>query len=163
MKSTKFQLGVVMTSLLIGLSAASVHANEVSKTRDQVRAELKEALARGEVYISEVDYPKTPVTTSTKTREQVRAQVQQAKAEGTLFLVNDIDYPPAPVATGPGRSRAEVVAEVMEAKRNGTLQIDEVHFPDNRKARATVMTAKVKSAVETANADNVLVPATSQN
>lgn len=163
MKSTKFQLGVVMTSLLMGLSAASVHASEVGKTRDQVRAELKEALARGEVYISEVDYPKTPVTTSTKTREQVRAQVQQAKAEGTLFLVNDIDYPPAPVATGPGRSRAEVVAEVMEAKRNGTLQIDEVHFPDNRKARATVMTAKVTSAVETANADNVLVPATSQN
>lgn len=163
MKSSKFQLGVVMTGLLMGLSAVSVQASEAGKTREQVRAELKVALERGEVYISEVDYPKTPVFASTKTREQVREQVRQAKAEGTLFMVSEIDYPPTPVATGPGRSRAEVVAEVMEAKRNGTLAIDEVHYPDNRKARFEVMTAKTKNTVETANAGSALESDTTQN
>lgn len=140
MKSSKFKLTVVLTGLLMGISAVTVHANEGSKTRAQVKAELKEALAKGQVYFNDVDYPPTPVFKSTKTREQVRSEVRQAMANGEI-LVSEIDYPPTPVATGPGRTRAEVVAEMMEAKRNGTLQIDEVYYPDHRNKRYSTQLA----------------------
>lgn len=134
MKSSKLKLTVALTGLLMGLSAVTVHANEGGKTRAQVKAELKDALARGEVYFNDVDYPPTPVFKSTKSRDQVRNEVRQAMARGEV-LFSEVDYPPMPVATGPGRTRAEVVAEVMEAKRNGTLQIDEVYYPDHRNSR----------------------------
>lgn len=155
MKGTKFPIGLVMAGLLAGLGAASVHANEIGKTREQVKAELRQALARGEVYISEVDYPPKPTFQSSKTREQVRGEARQAIAQGQV-LFGETDYPPAPVATGPGRDRAEVVAEMMAAKRNGTLYIDEVQFPDKREVRATIATAKSKSGFETVSANSVL-------
>lgn len=147
MKSSKLKLTVALTGLLMGLSAVTVQANEGAKTRAQVKAELKDALARGEVYFNDVDYPPTPVFKSTKSRDQVRNEVRQAMARGEV-LFNEVDYPPMPVATGPGRTRAEVVAEMMEAKRNGTLQIDEVYYPDHRNNRYGVQLANKSKPVQ---------------
>ncbi len=145
MKRSKLKLTVVLTGLLMGFGAVTAQANDGSKTRAQVKAELKEALARGQVYFNDVDYPPTPVFKSSKSREQVRNEVRQAVARGDI-LVDEIDYPPTPVSTGPGRSRAEVVAEMMEAKRNGTLQIDEVYYPDHRNTLFGTQLANKRSA-----------------
>ncbi len=162
MTSGKFSLGLVMAGVLVGLGAASAQASDIGKTREQVKAELRQALARGEVLVSEVDYPPMPVLKSIKSREQARAEVRQATAAGDT-LVSEVDYPPTPVASGPSRSRAEVVAEMMTAKRNGSLYINEVQYPDNRDVRPNIVTAKSKSKVDTANASSAVLPSTTQN
>ena len=53
-------------------------------TRAQVQAELKQALANGDVIVGETGY-KVEQSQSTLTRAQVREEVLKAKAEGTLL------------------------------------------------------------------------------
>jgi Domain of unknown function (DUF4148) len=56
-------------------------------------------------------------STSTLSRAEVKAELAQARRDGTLinYANNDSAYPPAPVATTGGKTRAEVKAELMAA------------------------------------------------
>ena len=87
------------------LLADGAQAADVSKTREQVKAELIQARARGEVpaYSSDItsDYiaaqePAAKTAGVAKTRAQVLAELRQARADGTLDALNS-DASPAPV------------------------------------------------------------------
>ncbi len=85
-------------------------------TREQVKAELAVALAKGEVHISDVDYPKWPEFKSTKTREQVKQELALATAQGEVYF-SDVNYPPATqVATAPVKAPdvAKTIKQVQE-------------------------------------------------
>ena len=62
---------------------------------------------------------------STKTRAQVRAEVETAMREGRLSF-GESNYPPPAPDTGPGKTRAEVVNELLNespAEREARLRL----------------------------------------
>ncbi len=88
------------------LLADGAQAADVSKTREQVRAELVQARANGEIpaYSSDVTdayiaahqpAAKSEVAVA-KTRAQVLAELREARADGSLDAMN-LDASPAPV------------------------------------------------------------------
>jgi len=85
------------------LLADGAQAADVSKTREQVKAELAEARANGELvnYGSDFAYPPVQQAQAknvgtAKTRAQVLAELHEARANGTLDAMNN-DASPAPV------------------------------------------------------------------
>lgn len=96
MKSTTLNRAAVAFLAVTAVSMASTAgASEKGPTREQVKAELKAALAKGEVYISETEYPKWPEFKVTKTCDQVKQELALATAQGEVYF-NDVNYPPTP-------------------------------------------------------------------
>lgn len=102
MKSTQLNRATAVFVAAMAMSMASAaSASEKGPTREQVKAELKAAMAKGEVAISEVDYPKWPEFKVTKTRDEVRQELAVAIKQGEVYY-NDVNYPPTPqVAASP--------------------------------------------------------------
>jgi len=125
------------TWLLLAVAASAAHA-EASTTREQVKAELKEAIRTGDVFaagdsglkLNELYPERYPrAVAQTKTRAEVKGELMAAMRDGTLVPAGEgemslrDEFPqrfPA-VALTPGRTRAEVVAETREAIRNGDM------------------------------------------
>lgn len=129
------------TFALLALCTLGAHeANAQSAlTREQVKAELAEAIRTGDMVaagdtglklneLSPYLYPKRP-TQPGKTREQVRAELAEAIRTGDIVSAGDSAlkrneefpdrYPPVTVAAG--KTREQVNAETAEAIRTGDI------------------------------------------
>jgi Domain of unknown function (DUF4148) len=128
------------TTFALALAAAAGTAlSQGALTREQVRAELAEAIRTGDIVsngeagqkLNEVypgRYPAKPVVQG-KTRAQVRAELAEAQRTGDIVSHGDSGrklnemypdrYPPKPVVAG--KTRAEVRAELAEAVRTGDI------------------------------------------
>jgi predicted RNase H-like HicB family nuclease len=122
---------------LAGLMATTAHAQS-ALTRDQVRAELAEAVRTGNILVNGESgltlrelypqrYPAAP--TAGATRAQVIAELKEAQRTGDIIAPGDSGlrlnqlhpeaYPAQVVAAG--KTRAEVQAELREALRTGNV------------------------------------------
>jgi hypothetical protein len=116
---------------------AGAHADG-GKTREQVRAELAEAVRNGDVMAPGESgltlrqmypqrYPAAPVAASGVTRAQVLGEVQDARRNGTLMAAGEAGEPTAQTspqayaARFTGKTRAQVEAETREAIRTGNI------------------------------------------
>jgi ribosomal protein L30E len=158
-------------ALLATTFGACAHAQE-GKTRQQVRAELAEALRTGDIVSGEggltlrqqfpAQYPQAPAQMG-KSREQVRAELAQAMRSGDMLAGGELGIRrnegapggfPKELMVG-AKSRADVKAELAEAIRTGDMISDgEVALPlnqlfPNRYAKAPVadMTASHRDAM----------------
>lgn len=154
--------------LLLATIGFSAHA-EAPKTREQVKAELAEAIRTGDVLApGEVGlklnelypsrYPK-PTAAAGKTREKVKAELAEAIRAGdvvaageaglTLRELSPQRYPSVAVAAG--KTRSQVKAETVEAIRTGDiiansesgLRLNE-EFPQRYAKQRATYTAEVK-------------------
>src|SRR4051794_11958440 len=72
--NAKKLIAIVLTLSAAGAALAQSSAPASGVTRAQVQAELRDARAHGELASTDLEYPKTPQTTSTVTRAQVKAE-----------------------------------------------------------------------------------------
>jgi len=108
----------------------------IGKTRAQVRAELAEAKAAGQVTYGEQAYPVTlPSSAPGKTREQIRAELAQAKAAGQVTY-GEQEYPTISPSPEPTKTRAQVRAELAQAKAEGLVTYGEQDYPPTPKPAA---------------------------
>lgn len=130
------------TLIVLSLIAAPAFASDqsVSKTREQVQAELVQAIRSGEMLASGESgltlkqlnpqaYPVTASVLGAKTRDQVRAELQQAIRTGDIMAggesgakLNELDparYPA--VALVPSKTRDQVKSELARAISSGEL------------------------------------------
>ena len=130
------------TLIVLSLFAAPAFASDqgVSKTREQVRAELAQAMRSGDMLASgesgltlkQINPGAYPVDASaqvTKTREQVRTELEQAIRTGDILAggessakLNELTpgrYPA--VATAPSKTRGQVKSELARAIREGEI------------------------------------------
>ncbi|MGA0571236.1 DUF4148 domain-containing protein [Variovorax sp. VNK109] len=131
------------TLIVLSLIAAPAFASDqvVSKTREQVRAELVQAQKRGEMLasgesgltlkqINPAAYPVTASTQAPKTREQVRAELDRAIQTGEMLAAGESGaklnelvsrrYPA--IAVKSYKSRDEVKSELARAIREGEVE-----------------------------------------
>ena len=124
--------------LLLAAIASTAHA-QVQKTREQVQAELREAIRTGDVMaagdsglkLNELNPQRYPhaAAVAGKTREQVRAELADAirdgsmvaAGEGGMTLRDEFPQRYPQLAAAPSRTRQEVIAETREAIRNGDM------------------------------------------
>jgi Domain of unknown function (DUF4148) len=137
LKGTIMNFTRTLGSLLL-LAAFGSHAN-AQLTREQVKAELAEAIRTGDMPVGgESDlklnqlypdrYPAKPALVG-KTREQVRAELAEAIRTGNVLadgesglLRNEVDPARYPAkATYVGKTREQVKAELAEAIRTGDM------------------------------------------
>jgi hypothetical protein len=163
------------TWLLLAAITSAAHA-EAPKTREQVKAELKEAIRTGDVLaggdsglkMNELYPQRYPrVGAETKARAEVQAELAAAMRDGTLVPAGEgamslrDEFPqrfPA-VAITPGRTREEVVAETREAIRNGDMvaagegemKLNE-EFPHRYAKQRALYTAQQQHPANVANA-----------
>ena len=131
------------TAFALALATAAGGAlSEGALTREQVEAELAEAIRTGEIVangetgqkLNEIypkRYPAKPVSPG-KTRAQVRAELAEAQRTGDIvgnghsgLKLNEMypaRYPAKPAVAG--KTRAEVKAELAEAVRNGEIIVN---------------------------------------
>ncbi|CAN7659262.1 DUF4148 domain-containing protein [Acidovorax sp. LjRoot129] len=130
------------TLIVLSLIAAPAFASDrvVSKTREQVRAELVQAQQSGEMLasgesgltlkqINPTAYPVSALTQAPKTREQVRAELDRAIQTGEMLAAGESGvklnelmsrrYPA--IAAKSYKSRDEVKSELARAIREGEL------------------------------------------
>ena len=132
------------TLIILALSAAPAFAFNAdhgakSKTRDEVKAELMQALRSGDIMaggeigakVSDLNSGRYQLTTPAlgKTRDQVRAELEQAVRSGDMFAagesgskLNELQpelYPAK--AAQVGKTREEVKEELAEAIHTGDL------------------------------------------
>jgi Tat protein secretion system quality control protein TatD with DNase activity len=169
------KLARTATWLLLAAIASAAHA-EAPKTREQVKAELKEAIRTGDVLaggdtglkMNELYPQRYPhVAAETKTRAEVQAELAAAMRDGTMVAAGEgaltlrDEFPqrfPA-VAVAPGRTREEVVAETREAISNGDMfaageggmKLSE-EFPERYAKQRALYTAQLQHAANAANA-----------
>ena len=99
--------------------AQETHAS-TPKTREQVKAELAQAMADGSYAKAQLDYVPIPAI-STRSRAEVKAELEQALKDGSYQRSNlDYTYPVTNFVST--KSRAEVLAELKQAMDDGTLQ-----------------------------------------
>lgn len=133
------QLLITALALTWASTTALTAQAQTTKTREQVRQELMEAVRTGnipcnddsgrlmrEIYPSK--YPQPPGV-ETKTREQVQSELQEAIRTGNVMCNNDSGmlerqvnpsrYPAVPPAAG--KTREQVQEELREAIRTGNL------------------------------------------
>lgn len=129
-------IAFAVASLSIGNALAQ---DSGYKTRDQVKAELAEAIRTGDIAVGEnslklnelnpSNYPAKPAFQS-KTREQVKAELAEAVRTGDIVVGesglkrNELfahQYPAKPVVQG--KTRAQVLAELAQAKRTGDIVV----------------------------------------
>jgi hypothetical protein len=119
----------------IGIPAAQA---QTEKTREQVRAELADAMRSGSLAASgEIGLPQSELSPQRyaraaaapgRTRDEVRAELAEATRSGNLVATGEVGtglstdfrkrYPDFAVAA---KSRAQVKAETAEAIRNGDM------------------------------------------
>jgi predicted RNase H-like HicB family nuclease len=137
MKSSHHKSLGSLAFALAGLVGAAAHA-QPALTRDQVKAELAEAVRTGNILANGESgltlrelypqrYPAVP--TAGATRAQVIAELKDAQRTGDIIApgesglrLNQLHpeaYPPQAVAAG--KTRAEVQAELREALRTGNI------------------------------------------
>lgn len=128
---------------------ATSPASIIGKTRAQVRAELAQAKAVGQVTYGEQEYPVFPPSSASgKTREQVRAELAQAKAAGQVTY-GEQEYPVMPPSPGPGKTRAQVRAELAQANAEGQVTHGEQDYPPTPKpAAARLQDPSPSSAID---------------
>jgi nucleoside phosphorylase len=121
---------LVITATLIGSGTAGA---QECKTREQVKAELAEAMPAGTILSGDgtlwtdlgAPHP-ADMSLAGKTREQVKAEQAEAIRAGTILsgdgtLWTDLGAPhPADTALA-GKTREQVKAELAEAIRAGTI------------------------------------------
>jgi hypothetical protein len=135
-----------LRTLSIAMAAATLFINPTHAqpqgglTREQVKAELAEAIrsgelrAVGEFHLRLRDlhpgrYAPAPAGPAPKTRQQVRLELEQARADGTLIEAGELGLPRAEIAphlfgARPplfGKTRDEVKAELALARRLGDV------------------------------------------
>jgi ribosomal protein L30E len=130
------------TALSLLLSVLSVGAiAQPQITREQVKAELREAIRTGDIVDGEDGrtryernpsaYPARPLVAG-NSREQVKAELREAIRTGnivegedgrTRYERNPSAYPPHIVVAG--KTRSEVKAELAEAVRTGDIMVGE--------------------------------------
>jgi hypothetical protein len=125
----------------VGLPGAAFAQEANPVTREQVRAELAEAIRTGDILSGDSGltlrerfpqrYP-APVAAPGKTRGQVRAELEAAIRDGEivsgdsgLTLREQFPQRYQAVATAPAKSRAQVRAELDEALRTGDVYTGE--------------------------------------
>jgi hypothetical protein len=173
--NTNIARTIIPLALLAALTGGA-HAQS-EKTREQVKAELAEAIRKGDVIapgdsglkLNELYPQRYPHATEgvAATRAQVKAEFAEAARTGELIAAGDSGLKlnellpqryPAPVAVAAGKTRAEVKAELAEAIRTGDmvaageggLKLNE-EFPQRyAKARARYAGAEVAPAMTTA-------------
>lgn len=132
-------LRTTMSLALLVAFASGASAESAGTTREQVRAELREAVRTGDVMppgesglkLNELNpqrYRK-PDAASLTTRAEVKAEFAVARRAGDLIPAGEVGsslreefpqrYPPVAVAAG--KMRAQVKAETLEAIRNGDV------------------------------------------
>ena len=118
-------------ALLVAASCAGAHAQ--SKTRDEVRQELADAVRNGALMRGEVEpsnlAPGAGSMAPPRTRAEVRAEFEAAQRSGDLLAagesgqklneLNPSGYPRQQALVG--KTRAQVLAELVDAQRNGEL------------------------------------------
>jgi predicted RNase H-like HicB family nuclease len=132
-----------LTIALATLSAGHALASDASapKTREQVKAELAEAIRTGDIVVNGETgqkanemfpglYPAKPVVQG-KTREQVKAELAEAIRTGDIVVNGETGqkanemfpglYPAKPVVQG--KTREQVKAELAEAIRTGQMPV----------------------------------------
>lgn len=130
------------TLIVLSLIAAPAFASDqaASKTREQVQAELAQAMQSGDMLASGESgltlkqlnphaYPVTASALGAKTREQVRVELQQAIRTGDIMAagesgakLNELEpgrYPA--VASAPSMTRDQVKSELARAMHEGEL------------------------------------------
>jgi Domain of unknown function (DUF4148) len=121
--------------VLAGFCAGHAMAADPSepKTREQVKAETREAIRTGDISaggevnckLNELNpsrYPAKPATGPSKTREQVQAETREAMRSGQMGVNGEAGCGPQPVnPQGSGKTRAQVKAERDEAMRKGEM------------------------------------------
>jgi hypothetical protein len=128
------RLTLVALAIAAALTATA-HA-DTGKTREQVRAELAEAVRNGDVMAAGESgltlrqmfpqrYPQAAVAGSGVTRAQVLGEVEEARRNGTLIAAGEAGQPVTNPQTYPtqfaGKTRAQVEAETREAIRTGNI------------------------------------------
>jgi hypothetical protein len=140
-EGTDMKFARTATALLLLAAFAATARAEAPKSREQVKAELRDAIRSGDVYpagetgskLNELypeRYPHVAAVTTT-TRAQVKAELVAAIHDGTLIPAGEgaltlrDEYPARypPLAQAPGRTREEVVAETREAVRIGDMYV----------------------------------------
>ena len=125
--------------VLAAAMAAGAHA-QTGRTREQVKAELAEAIRTGDMIavgesgltqreLSPQRYRATSAAGSTVTRAQVTRDFQQARLAGDVIAVGEAGLTLNEMQPGrnpqqaavAGKSRAEVQAELREAIRSGDM------------------------------------------
>jgi Domain of unknown function (DUF4148) len=123
--NSKLLYAATVAVSLLSLSTFAM-AQEATVTREQVKAEFAKAAADGTLQRTDYDALRAPASTSTKTRTQVVAELRQDEAERSTLKGPNADRNYNPIGVGIYRtsvlSRAEVVAEVQQARADGTLQ-----------------------------------------
>ena len=130
---------VIVPVALLAAFAGSAHAQS-EKTREQVKAELADAIRTGDVVapgdmglrLNELypnRYPHAPEVAS-QTRARVKAELAEATRAGDIMgagesglKLNEL-FPgrfPAPVVVATGKTRAQAKAELAEAIRTGDM------------------------------------------
>lgn len=136
-------VAIALSTLVAGHALAADPA--VGKTREQVRAELAQAIRSGDLVADGETgqrfnqlYPSLyaqPVVAAGKTRADVRAEVEQARLSGELVsdgqtgekiaeYVAPRGAATTAVAAASGKTREQVRAEVREAIESGDLVAD---------------------------------------
>lgn len=127
---TPAHLAWVLAVLAAGQAMAADPA--APKTREQVRAETREAIRTGDISdggeigckrneLNPSQYPAKPAPSGGKTREQVRAETREAMRSGQMSS-GELGCPPVLVKPeGPAKTRAQVKAERDEAIRKGEM------------------------------------------
>jgi len=139
-EGTDMKLTRIVTASMLLLAAISSTAHaQVQKTREQVQAELREAIRTGDVIaagdaglkLNELNPQRYPhaAAVQTKTRAQVQAELAEAIRDGSMVAAGEAGttlrdefpqrYPQLAVA--PSRTREEVIAETREAIHNGDM------------------------------------------
>jgi len=125
------RLAWVLAGFSVGQAMAADPA--APKTREQVRAETREAIRTGDIpadgevgckrnELNPAQYPAKPATGGGKTREQVRAETREAMRSGEMSPGGELGCGPQGVKPqGPGKTRAQVKAERDEAMRKGEM------------------------------------------
>jgi Domain of unknown function (DUF4148) len=132
MKSRLALSTLTISVTLIGSSAA---LGQECKTREQVKAELADAIRDGSILSGDgtlwrdLGAPRRPADTALagKTREEVGAELAEANRDGTILsgdgtLWSDLGAPRRPADTAlAGKTREQVKAELAEANRDGVI------------------------------------------
>lgn len=120
-------------SLAAALAAGHAFAAEPTPlSRDQVRAELAEAIRTGDIVVAgeaglkanelrPLQYPAKAVTPG-KTREQAEAELAQAIRTGDVYLTGEMSLKANETQpSNEPKTRAQVQAELKEAIRTGQM------------------------------------------
>jgi ribosomal protein L30E len=154
----KLNRTTTLSVLLGALSFGAMAQSQPPLTREQVQAELREAIRTGDIIegysgltryeLNPSAYPARPVVAG-KTREQVNAELREAIRTGDIvdgyesrsrYERNPGAYPARPVVAG--KTRDEVKAELAEAVRTGDIIYGETSMKLSERYPGTYPKAK---------------------